>query len=88
MIFQFPTLALDYSKTHPCWALGEPSFLNPSFLAQVCVVSSKGIDIENKTPIIESPPHIKVPPVEEIIPQEFLESVTAPLITYPPPPPL
>jgi hypothetical protein len=64
---------------------GVPPFLNPSFSAQVCVVSSKGTDIGDKTPITESPPHIKVPPVEEILPQEFPESATAPLITDPPP---
>jgi hypothetical protein len=53
-----------------------PSFLHPFFLAQVCVFSSKGTNIKDKTPITESPPHIKVPPVEEILPQEFPRSAT------------
>jgi hypothetical protein len=64
---------------------GEPPFLNPSFSTQVSVVSSKGIDIGEKTPITESPPHLKVPPVEEILLQEFPESTTAPLIIDLPP---
>jgi hypothetical protein len=46
----------------------------------MCVVSSKRRNIGDKTPINESPPHIKVPPVEEILPQAFPKSVTAPLI--------
>jgi hypothetical protein len=77
-LFQDPSMLCPYQ--------GAPPFLNPSFTTQVCVVSSKGIDIVDNTPITESPPHIKVPPVEEILPQEFPESATAPLITDLPPP--
>jgi hypothetical protein len=55
-LFQDPSILGTYR--------GSPLFLNPSFLAQVCVVSSKVIAIEDNTLITESPPHIKVPPVE------------------------
>jgi hypothetical protein len=64
---------------------GAPPLLNPYFSTQVCVVSSKGTYIRDTTSIIESPPHIKVPPIEEILPQEFPESTTAPLIIDLPP---
>jgi hypothetical protein len=76
-LFQDPSMLGTYQ--------GVPPFLNPSSSTQVCVVSSKGTYIGDKTPIIESPPHIKVPPVKEILPQEFPESTTAPLITDIPP---
>jgi hypothetical protein len=77
-LFQDPSMLDTYQ--------GAPPFLNPSFSAQVCVVSSKGTDIRDKTPITESPPHIKVPPVEEILPQEFPESATHHLSQISPPP--
>jgi hypothetical protein len=80
-LFQDPSMLGTYQ--------GVPPFLKPSFSAQVCVVSSKGTYIRDKTPITESPPHIEVPPVEEILPQEFPESATTPLVMdlHPPPPP-
>jgi hypothetical protein len=55
-LFQDPSMLGTYQ--------GAPPFLNPSSSAQVSVVSSKGTYIGDKTPIIESPPHIKVPPVK------------------------
>jgi hypothetical protein len=68
----FPVSNIDLGLFHDPSMLGTypgaPPFLNPFFSAQVCVVSSKRIDIRDKTPITESPPHIKVPPVEEILP--------------------
>jgi hypothetical protein len=76
-LFQDPSMLGTYQ--------GVPPFLNPSFSAQVCVVSSKGTNIGDKTPITDSPPHIKVQPVEEILPEEFPKSTTTPLITYLPP---
>jgi hypothetical protein len=76
-LFQDPSMLGTYQ--------GAPPFLKPSFSAQLCVVSSKGTNIKYKTPITESPPHIEVPPVEEILPQEFPESAIAPLVTDLPP---
>jgi hypothetical protein len=49
-LFQDPSMLGTYQ--------GAPSFLKPSFSAQVCVVSSKGTNIKYKTPITESPSHI------------------------------
>jgi hypothetical protein len=48
---------------------GAPPLLHPYGLAQVCVVSSNGTDIEDTAPITEAPPHIEVPLVEELLPQ-------------------
>jgi hypothetical protein len=62
---------------------GATPLLNPS--AQVCVVSSNGTDLRDNNPPTEAPPHIKVPPVQELLPQEFPEHPTAPLIPYFPP---
>jgi hypothetical protein len=76
-LFQDPSMLGTYQ--------GAPPFLNPSFSAQVCVVSSKGTDIGDMTPITKSPPHINIPPIEEILPQEFPESATAPLVMDLPP---
>jgi hypothetical protein len=43
-------------------------------------MSSNGIDIRDNTPPIEAPTHIKIPPFEEILPQEFPNNPTIPLI--------
>jgi hypothetical protein len=80
-IFKDPSLLGTYH--------GAPPLLNPSISAQVCVVSSNRTDIRDNTPLTEAPPHIKVPPVREPLPQEFPENTTTPLVLdfYPPPPP-
>jgi hypothetical protein len=80
-IFKDPSLLGAYH--------GAPPLLHPSISAQVCVMSSNGTDIRDKTPLTEAPPHIEIPPVEELLPQEFPKNPTAPLILdSPPPPPL
>jgi hypothetical protein len=66
-------------------SLGAPSLLNPSISAQVCVVSSNKTNIGDNSPLTVSPPHIEVPLVVELLPQEFLEHTTEPLIPYFPP---
>jgi hypothetical protein len=76
-IFKNPSLLGAYH--------GAPPLLHPS--TQVCVVYSNETDIESNTPPIKVPPHIKVPPVEELLPQNLPENPDAPLISYPPPPP-
>jgi hypothetical protein len=63
---------------------GSPPLLHPSISAQVCVVSSNGTDIKDTIPIMEAPPHIEVPPVEELLPQKFPETTTEPLVPDPP----
>jgi hypothetical protein len=78
-IFKDPSLLETYH--------GAPPLLNPSISSQVCVVSSNGIDIRDNTPLTEAPPHIEIPPVEELLPQEFPENTTAPLVLDSPPPP-
>jgi hypothetical protein len=60
-IFKDPYLLWTYH--------GKPPLLHPSTLAQVCVVSSNETDTRDTTPIMEAPPHIKVPPVRELLPQ-------------------
>jgi hypothetical protein len=74
-IFKDPSLLGAYH--------GAPPLLHPS--SQVCVVSSNGTNIKDTTPLTEAPPHITVPPVEELLPQEFPENLTAPLIPDSPP---
>ena len=59
---------------------GAPPLLHPSISSQVCIVSSNGIYIGDNTPLTEAPPHIEIPPAEEILPQEFLENPFAPLV--------
>ena len=76
-IFKDPSLLGAYH--------GAPPLLHPSISAQVCVVSSNGIDIGDNTPLTEPPPHIKIPPIEALLPQEFPENPTTPLITDFPP---
>jgi hypothetical protein len=65
---------------------GAPPLLHPSISSQVCIVSSNGIYIGDNTPLTEAPPDIEIPPVEELLPQEFPEKPTAPLIQDSPPP--
>jgi hypothetical protein len=74
-IFKDPSLIGAYLKV--------PPLLHPS--TQFCVVYSNGINIEANTPPMKEPPHIKVPLVGELLPQEFLEKPTVPLIPDPPP---
>jgi hypothetical protein len=62
---------------------GAPPLLHPS--VQVCVVYSNGMYIIANNPPIESPPHIEVPPFGELLPQEFPEHPTTPLIPDFPP---
>jgi hypothetical protein len=47
---------------------GAPPLLKPSISAQVCVVSSNGTNIRGNNPLIEAPPHIEIPLVDEILP--------------------
>jgi hypothetical protein len=78
-IFKDPSLLGAYH--------GAPPLLHPS--TQVCVVSSNGTRYQRHYSSHEAPPHIEVPPVGELLPQEFPENPTAPLIPdSPPPPPL
>jgi hypothetical protein len=49
---------------------GTPPFLNPSFSAQVCVVSSKGTDMEDALPPQEASVIPDVPIVAEPLPPE------------------
>jgi hypothetical protein len=75
-IFKDPSLLGSYH--------GSPPLLHPS--TQVCVESSNGKNIRDNTPPIDASPHIKVQSVGEILPQEFPENPTAPLIPdYAPP---
>jgi hypothetical protein len=76
-IFKDPSLLGAYH--------GAPPLLHTS--AQVCVVSSNETNIRDNTPPIESPHHIEVPPVGELLPQEFPKLPTVPLIPDPPHPP-
>jgi hypothetical protein len=62
-----------------------PSLLNPSISAQVCVISSNRKDIRDTTPSTQAPPHIIVPPVGALLPQEFPENTTTPLVQDSPP---
>jgi hypothetical protein len=57
---------------------GEPSLIHP--LAQVCVISSNGTEIDDTIPPTEASPPLNVPPVEEILPQELPKNPTKPLI--------
>jgi hypothetical protein len=75
-IFKDPSLLGEYHEA--------PHLLHLS--AQVCVVYSNGIYLRDNTPPTEAPPYIKVPPIEEILPREFLEHPTTPLIPDSPPP--
>jgi len=75
IIFKNPSLLGGYH--------GAPPLLYHS--TQVCVVSSNGTYIRDNTPPIKAPPHIEVPPVEEPLPWEFPENLTAPLIPNFPP---
>jgi hypothetical protein len=74
-IFKDPSLLGEY--------YGAPPLLQHS--TQVCVVYSNGEDIRDTIPPPEASPHIDVPPVEELLPQEFPENPTAPLIIDFPP---
>jgi hypothetical protein len=74
-VFKDPSLLGEYH--------GAPPLLHRSM--KVCVVSSNGIDIEDIIPPTEASPHIEVPPVEEILPQELPENPTAPFIPDLPP---
>jgi hypothetical protein len=74
-IFKDPSLLGAYH--------GAPPLLHPS--TQVCVVSSNRKNIKDNTPPTEAPPHIKVPPVGELLPQKLLKLPIAPLILDSPP---
>jgi hypothetical protein len=78
-IFKDPSLLGEYHGASP--------LLHPSISSQVCVVSSNVTYIKDTTPLTEAPPHITVPPVEDLLPLEFPEHLTTPLIQDPPPPP-
>jgi hypothetical protein len=69
-IFKDPSLLGAYH--------GEPPLIHPS--TQVCVIYSNGTNTKDITPPTEAFPHLYVPPIEEISPQEFLENPTAPFI--------
>jgi hypothetical protein len=69
-IFKDPSLMGAYH--------GASSLIHPS--TQVCVVSSNETNTGDTIPPTEASPHLDVPPVEEISPQEFLENPTTPLI--------
>jgi hypothetical protein len=62
---------------------GAPPLLYPS--TQVCVVSSNITDIRDTIPPTEASPHLDSLLIEELLPQEFLENPTAPLIPDFPP---
>jgi hypothetical protein len=61
-LFQDPPMVGTCQETQP--------FLNPSFLAQVCVVSSKGTDMEDTLPSREASIISDVPLVAELPPHE------------------
>jgi hypothetical protein len=77
-IFKDPSLVGTYHET--------PPLLNSSISTQVCVVSSNRTDIRDNTPLTDSSSPIKVPSFGELLPQEFLENTTAPLVPDSPPP--
>jgi hypothetical protein len=74
-IFKDPSLLGAYH--------GAPPLLHPS--TQVCVVSSNVTYIRDNTPSTKAPPQIEVPPIGELLPQEFPEHPTTPLIPDSPP---
>jgi hypothetical protein len=76
-IFKNPSLLTTYH--------GAPPLLNPSISAQLCVVSSNKTDIGSNTPLTKTSPHIEVPPVDELLPQEFPENTTETLVPIPAP---
>jgi hypothetical protein len=62
---------------------GPPPLIHPS--TQVCVIYSNGIDTGDTIPPTKASPHLEVPPVEELLPQEFLDNPTTPLsLSFPP----
>jgi hypothetical protein len=76
IVFKYPSLLGEYH--------GAPPLLHPS--AQVCAVSSNGTDMGDSTHPKKASPHTDVLLVEKILPQEFLENPTPPLIPDFPPP--
>jgi hypothetical protein len=66
---------------------GAPPILNSSSSTQVCVVSLNRTYIRDNTPLTRSLAHIEFPSFVELLPQEFPENTTAPLILDSPPPP-
>jgi hypothetical protein len=68
-IFKDPSLLGAYHKA--------PPLIHPS--TKVCVISSNGTDTGDTIPPTEVSSHLDVPPVEEILPQDFLENPTTPL---------
>jgi hypothetical protein len=76
IIFKYPSLLGEYH--------GAPPLIHPS--TKVCVVYSNGTNNGDTIPPTEASPHLDVPLVEEILPQEFLENPSAPLIPDFPPP--
>jgi hypothetical protein len=71
-IFNHPDLLGTYHRA--------PPLLNPYTLSQVCVVSSNETDIAETTLLTKAPPQFEVPLVAELLPQDFPEKTTAPLI--------
>jgi hypothetical protein len=64
-IFKDPSLLGAYH--------GAPPLIHPS--TQVCVISSNGTDTGDTIPPTEASPHLDVPPVEEILPQDSLRTL-------------
>jgi hypothetical protein len=64
IIFKDPSLLGAYH--------GEPPLIHPS--TQVCGISSNGTDTRDTIHPTKASPHLDIPPVDEILPQEFLEN--------------
>jgi hypothetical protein len=73
-----PGLFQDPSMLGTCQ--GAPPFLNPSFLAQVCVVSYKGTNMEDTLPPREASIISDVPLVAELPPHEPPANLSTPLV--------